>query len=81
MSCIHKFYNESKGVNDCDCLKSLYCNKEHCNFYQSDKYYAHDLEVESNGMRYYTVKCIKPLPKHEHLRTIKDSAGMTYRKE
>lgn len=81
MSCIHKQYNEALDIHTCDCLNKLYCNKEHCNFYQSDKRYKHGLEIESNGMVYKTVIDTKPwLNKKATVKAVIDNGGRNYQK-
>lgn len=79
MACIHEQYNDIQKVHYCDCLNKLYCNKEHCAFYQSDKRYKHDLAVESNGMKYNPIIDTKPWLNHTiKVKPVIDNSGRNY---
>ena len=81
MACIHKQYNKQLDVHYCDCLNKLYCNYEHCRFYQSTKRYKHGLEIESNGSRYFEVIDTKPHLNHKTTtKLVKTSCGMNYQR-
>lgn len=63
----------------CDCLKRTYClDNSNCAFYQSKDEFKHGLPVENGAMIFRPVERIKPKPRKQKMKTIRDNSGLNY---